>query len=98
MKLATAMLIGALVGSCRPSVVPPPDAVDDVDAEDARSSPCARACVRLRELHCPEAERSRSGTSCVDVCQNAGALLDPACVARATTVDAVHACRVRCVP
>ncbi len=98
MKLVAAVLLGALVGSCRPSTVPPPDVVDDADADDARSSPCARACARLRALGCPEGDRSRSGASCVDVCQNAGALVDPACVARASTVEAVHTCNVRCVP
>jgi hypothetical protein len=98
MKLAATALLGALIGSCRPSTTPPPDIIEDTDAEDARSSPCARACVRLHTLGCPEGERSRSGTSCVDVCRNAGALVDPACVARAATVDAVHACHVRCLP
>ena len=97
MKLAATMLLIACLGSCRPAVQPPPD-VDDADAEDARVSPCARACERLHALGCPEGEPSRNGTSCLDVCRTAGVLVNAPCVARAPTIDAIHACNVRCAP
>lgn len=96
MKTAAPLLLVALLGSCRPAAQPPPDV--DVDAEDARVSPCARACERLHSLGCPEGEPSRNGTSCLEVCRTAGVLVNAPCVARAPNVDAVHACNVRCAP
>lgn len=79
-----------------------PDEVVTVYAEDsaeAAASPCGRACVRLRELGCPEGAPSATGVSCYRVCVHASQLksLRPSCVASASSVDAVRACgTVRC--
>ncbi len=79
-----------------------PDEVVTVYAEDsaeAAASPCGRACVRLRDLGCPEGAPSASGVSCYRVCVHASQLksLRPSCVASASSVDAVRACgTVRC--
>jgi hypothetical protein len=57
---------------------------------------CERACRRLAELGCSEAQPTQCGVSCVDVCENvegSGILsLDPECVARIHSCAEVDAC------
>jgi hypothetical protein len=70
---------------------PPPAVVVD----------CARACERLGELGCPEAETPDGGKACLVVCVDAERegkySLKPACVAVAHTSAELRACgTVRC--
>lgn len=61
---------------------------------------CDRACLRLRELHCPEGEGSVSGETCRRTCLRASALrpLPLLCWADAGTVASAKGCgSLRCV-
>lgn len=78
-----------------------PLAPDDADAAGSKSA-CARACVKLASLGCPEAQTPEGGLSCSLVCSNADANghfdLKPACIAAAKDVAAVRKCgSVRCL-
>jgi hypothetical protein len=57
---------------------------------------CERACKRLEQLGCPEAEPTPGGVSCVTVCENvedSGVVsLDPECVARVRSCAEIEAC------
>ena len=78
------------------------DAGDDSDPDGALRSPaCKNACLRLRQLGCPEAETPDGGKTCYMLCADAEASgkfrLKPDCVAAAQTVETVRACgTVRC--
>jgi hypothetical protein len=63
---------------------------------DASPDDCRPACLNLVRLGCNE----EASQGCYTSCQTATRLgvLDPGCIADAGTVDAVHACRVRCLP
>ena len=57
---------------------------------------CERACKRLEQLGCAEAEPTPGGVSCVTVCENvedSGVVsLDPECVARVHSCAEIEAC------
>lgn len=58
-------------------------------------------CAHLAELGCPEAQVAPDGTSCPMVIRQAQKLVDMrlSCLAEASTVDDLRACRtVRCQP
>lgn len=90
-------LCSLLHTSCHPTspgptpadVTPLPPPVD--------AGPCARACARFRILKCPEAEATKAGVTCEQVCENvesSGVItLDPSCVERATSCEATEQCR-----
>lgn len=62
--------------SCTPRPPVPPVGPTDVDAsiadaaDEARRPTCADVCARLSALHCPEAETTAAGATCLDVCRN----------------------------
>lgn len=75
---------------------------EDPTLGKARYPDCVRACAKLKELTCPEAEQPKGGKTCYAVCRDAEAsgkyTMKPACVALATTIDSVRACKtVRCL-
>jgi hypothetical protein len=82
----------------------PPGDTEPTDAEDppegsATHPACVRACVKLKELGCPEHVRKPGGKTCYRVCVDAvEAMLDlePTCVVKARSVEEVRACGVRC--
>lgn len=76
-----------------PPFVPPLPTLDELDAG---TSPCGRACERLRSFSCPEGFRSPGGATCVQVCTVAGGLVDSACVIGATDKSQLPSCGVRC--
>jgi len=78
---------------------PPADAPTP-ESEETSAAPrtdCGRACLRLRQLACPEGQATRSGQTCYRLCEARQADLRPACVAVAGDVAAVKQCGVRCV-
>lgn len=91
MKFLIGLVTLALTLAACPREFPPPDLRGDAGPEG-----CARACDVLRASACPEGSPSPGGVPCLAVCQNAPALLPVACVAAASSRDAVVACGVRC--
>jgi hypothetical protein len=78
-------------------------ALDSLDPtpELASSPVCARACLRLRALGCPEGSRPDGGETCYRTCERLELgghfTLRPSCIAAAMDVGAVRACgAVRC--
>jgi len=97
------LLISGCCKTCPPVepdivYVPPLDAGFDGPNEtiEEAPTPCARACVVMRNFHCPEGGVTPSGSRCYDICRSAGNLMNPQCIADAKTLDALHACHVRC--
>jgi hypothetical protein len=82
-------LVVAFAIGCAPTPGPAP--VDAGLLDD-----CRRACQRLAELKCPEAEPTPDGGTCVDVCWNAESsgyvTMRPACVAEITACDQIDDC------
>lgn len=70
---------------------------DESDADVASLSEEGRACRRLRDFRCPEGNRTRFNTPCVEWMRNAGKLVDVRCIASAQTRAALLACNVRCI-
>ena len=114
MKLCLVVLafVPAMIAcaSCRETPITPPNP-DDSGAGGAPApnpsaepdagpelDPCERACQRLTELGCEEAEPTEGGASCVEVCRNvedSGAVsLDPDCVAQLAACADIDACVV----
>lgn len=103
------------LGGCPtpPAPKPPPCPADvhlDTDSgieepkEDGAATfpACVRACAKLKEFGCPEAETLQGGRTCYAVCAFAEAskkeTLGPGCVADARNVAEVRACKtVRCM-
>lgn len=76
------------------------DAGEDLDA--ARYPACAKACINLGALGCPEARAVDGGQSCYAVCAHAEEThkfdLKPACLAAAKSIAEAKACgSVRCL-
>lgn len=106
--VATAFVasIGILANGCKPASSPPVDAADSGYVA-GEAGECPAFCRNLERLGCSEAQPSRHGIACVDLCQRIekSATLDlPVhCVAMAADVSVVRACgagqavgRVRC--
>lgn len=57
---------------------------------------CAAACSRLAEMRCQEAEPTRRGTTCAEVCENAASegidIAGRGCVESAGSCDAARRC------
>lgn len=76
---------------------------EDTPTEDTALSPaCVKACKRLAEWGCPEAKKPDGGKTCYQVCSEAELSgkfsLKPQCVANATTLVELKACKtVRCM-
>lgn len=73
----------------------------DPTPELASSPACARACLRLKALGCPEGSRPDGGETCYRTCERLELgghfTLRPSCIAAAADVGAVRACgAVRC--
>jgi hypothetical protein len=87
---------------CRPSVTPSdaPKPLPSVKESNPRGV-CDVVCDAMRTLGCHEADGIAGGASCVTFCKMAlgdrRLRLDPFCVARATTVAEMRACKVRCI-
>ncbi len=65
------------------------------------SETCVEACASLERLGCLESRPTKRGVACVRLCEKAirDGLLEPssaACLARASTVDAIQACGDTC--
>jgi hypothetical protein len=111
MKLVLAFLVFVptlmACGACRENPVTPPDPPDPADGGAGGApvvvlEPCERACLRLAELGCEEAQPTDDGASCVDVCRNvedSGAVsLDPECVVQIAQCEDVDACVSMALP
>lgn len=74
-------------------------AEDETDAETASLSLEGKACRRLRDFKCPEGNRSKLGTACVEWMRVAGKLnlVRTQCIAEMKTRADLVACNVRCV-
>ena len=90
-RLIAAIVLALCASCCAPAYDPGPSPVDAGTLDD-----CERACARLAELGCPEAEPTPEGATCVDVCWNAESsgvvTLDPVCVAAINSCDELGAC------
>jgi len=88
--------VAFVVGLAHPGCVPTPVTPHPQPVDAGTPADCKAACDRLAELDCPEAQPTPEGGTCVDVClnveQSGYTTLDPLCLARATTCDAVQAC------
>ena len=67
MKLILVPVLAAAFASCEKQADEPEGMSD-----------CARACLRMSELNCPEAEPDEEGTTCVEICEEtqAAGLID----------------------
>lgn len=81
-----------LGAQCDLRPTPGPSPAPDVYAPPVPPADCARACNRLAELGCEEAEPTDGGASCAEVCRNAAEHLDLVCVARAAACSEVDEC------
>lgn len=59
--MKTAILVIALAESCSTSVPP--------ENPQPEQSACERACLRMEELGCEEAQPDEDGTSCAVICE-----------------------------
>jgi len=113
MKRSSVLFFNALVAvayvACKPPqpINPPPDAdsgfVDPPALDGAQLDTCGRACAVLRAQPCREGMVNAVGESCETICrrdkaEGYGAALNADCVAGAKSLDALHACNVRCLP
>lgn len=76
MPVHTVFLVALTACTCprSPGGEPPPPIPQDATTVDgAALGPCEAACLRYRELGCPEGEATRAGHLCEDVCLNAAA-------------------------
>jgi len=101
MKLVLAVLVFVPVmmacGACHETPATPPVPADGgAGGAPPVADPCERACGRLADLGCPEAEPTEDGASCVEVCRNvqdSGAVsLDPECVTQLARCEDVDGC------
>ena len=67
------MLAAVAAAQCSPMPPPEPPPVVVIEEPDGGWSTCASACVRLAELGCTEAQPTRKGTTCTQVCEDAAA-------------------------
>lgn len=92
--LTALALVGAQGGSCHREPTPRPEPAPLGDS--AAPGDCSAACSHLRDLGCPAGQPTPKGASCEEVCQStedSGVVtLNPACVARAASCDAVDNC------
>mgnify|MGYP001025551371 CR=1 FL=1 len=97
MRILIPSLAAACIVACVPKALAPETPfTDDGDLADA----CAVACDNLERLECPEAEASRSGETCKDICVRASQLreLPLRCWSEARDVIDVRACgALRCI-
>lgn len=92
-----------VVVACGSTWSPPP--ISPPTDRDGPGNPMGQACIRLREVGCPEGWPSRSGRTCFETLTSAAELasVPSACLAGARSVDDVRACgsantvRVRCI-
>lgn len=79
-------------------VVPPLAVGADGGFETAAeaTTPCGKACVKLRSYRCEEGFTTQDGARCIDVCKSAGKLLRVDCVVDAQSESDVKHCSVRC--
>lgn len=82
----------ALGAQCDLRPTPAPSPAPDVYAPPVPPADCERACNRLAELGCEEAEPTDGGASCAEVCANAAEHLDLDCVVRVATCAEVDEC------
>ncbi len=85
------VLTTAALFACRPA--PPPVEPSPV-ARDGLGTTLGAACVRLRDLGCPEGGPTKQGRTCFEHLSGLAELVDvpAACVAGASSRDAVRAC------
>jgi hypothetical protein len=106
--LQTLTTVIVLAGCCQqpqPAVcVPTPheyelDAAREEDEALGAETQCGRACAQLRTVGCPEGHKIKNGDTCYHVCtSDVPRTLPVQCVIKATTVDQMRACGVRCLP
>lgn len=80
-----------LLGCPKPANCPEPE-------DPAKYEPtCKDACDNLAKLGCPEAEPTKKGQTCVEVCKDteaagANVTLNPGCVANMKSCDEIDSC------
>lgn len=89
---ALTLALLTLGAQCDLRPTPGPSPAPDVYVPPVPPADCQRACARLAELGCEEAEPTDAGASCFDVCANARAHLDLDCVTRVATCAEVGSC------
>ena len=102
LAVSTAFVV---LAACTP-LPPHPPAPDDPTAyppssyslDASGATPCEVACAHLAAFHCPEAQPTKAGVTCPEICARGQRLeeLPTACLSRAGSVAAVRACGVRC--
>jgi hypothetical protein len=104
-NLVTAILPLALFG-CGPRPTPPAPSPFDPYESVVSSGPhdpsaCPAACAAYVRFGCPEGETSPGGITCLAFCKTLESdeymPTYAACASRATTLEALHHCNVRCV-
>lgn len=100
--LNTICFVLCIVGGCQgcPKPVPTPAADGSMEV-GPDSDDCAKACVNLRLIKCPEGDTNDGGDSCEVTCRHAQASgltdLKPTCLAKAATQAEAVACgTVKC--
>lgn len=84
------LIIIAALQACKPAVEEP--------SLPAPPPACHAACQVMKQFACPEAERTLSGMTCEQVCENAKPFVEPGCIARASDLYSLRRCNVRCEP
>lgn len=87
--LALAACVLLLLGCPQKDPAPPP--------LPPGGEPCARACLRLRQLGCEEGGTTPAGKTCESVCENVQSsgytTLDVDCLQTADSCDAARRCK-----
>jgi hypothetical protein len=95
-------IVGGCQGCPKPVPTPATDGSMGIDGTDVVSlDGCAKACINLRMIKCPEGDANDGGDSCEVTCRHAQASgltdLKPTCLAMAQTKAEAVACgTVKC--
>jgi len=90
-----------IVGGCQGCPKPVPTPATDGSMDMASLDDCAKACINLRLIKCPEGDTNDGGDSCETTCRHAQTSgltdLKPSCLAMANSQAEAVACgTVKC--
>jgi len=90
LRMILALVVMSLMMGATCQTRPPPIVIEPSDTDK-----CDAACVKLRQLGCPEGEPLEDGTSCTKFCvdtQQSGHPLNPTCVMQMGACSELPAC------